>query len=101
MVFSGARQWKHDCRCNENVAEQRRVNKWIRMHSEVSKSNASYFISEDRVGDAVDEDDLLDLLDRHKHIIVCNVCGAIKAIDSDNSGNGGPDPADSEQSSLL
>lgn len=76
MIRSGATQWRHDCTC----AEARQSQPWERMHSEVSRANAQYFVEGDRVGDAVTEADLYDFLDRHDHAIVCNVCGTIKGL---------------------
>jgi hypothetical protein len=51
------------------------------MHSEVSKSNLSFFISEGRVGDDIDEDDLRARLDRTDGaLIACNNCGTLREV---------------------
>lgn len=54
------------------------------MHSQVSKSNLSFFISEDRVDADVDEDDLRSRLDRadrrDEALVVCNNCGTIREV---------------------
>jgi len=89
---SGAAQWRAECtaRCASEVAQQRRVNPWTRMHSEVSYNNREFFISENRVGDDMTAEALRELLDQHDHVLVCNNCGAITAINSD----GGDDKRD-------
>lgn len=78
---SGARQWRVDCDCVPEVAEERRIQPWERMHSEVSRSNASYFIEEDRLDEDLSEDDLLDRLKAADGTLVCcNVCGDLKEV---------------------
>lgn len=73
---SGARQWRHPCDCGNSEIGSRR------MHSEVSKNNASYFISESRVGENISEDDLRGMLGRADgSLICCNHCGALRVVD--------------------
>jgi len=86
VSVSGARQWRHDCRCAERngVAQQRHTNQLKRMHSQVTRANLSYFVVEDRVGEEVSEADLrriLNDLEDGQALIVCNVCGAIRVVD--------------------
>ena len=81
MSQSGARQWRLDCTCHPEVAEQRHSQEWERMHSEVSLRNAGYFIEEDRVPDDVTEADLKAWKENYDSVVVCNPCGNIKGID--------------------
>lgn len=76
----GATQWRHECDCLPEVAEERITQKWFRMHSEVSFANVSFFISEGRVADDVTEEELLMLKEQFDHVIVCNVCQSIKGL---------------------
>jgi len=73
---SGARQWRVACEdCGNPVSDRKR------MHSQVSKSNLSFFISEDRVDDDIDEDDLRGRLERADGaLVVCNNCGTIREV---------------------
>lgn len=80
---SGATQWRLDCLCAPAVAEQRHTQPWERMHSEVSYNNRRFFIDERRVPVSVSKSDLKDLLDQHETVVVCNVCGSVKAINND------------------
>lgn len=81
MIHSGARQWRYDCTCSPEVAEARHSQEWQRMHSEVSRANAEYFVSEDRVDGDVEEADLVELVQEYAHVIVCNVCGDLKTLE--------------------
>jgi hypothetical protein len=59
------------------------------MHSQVSKRNAEYFISEDRLADDdITEAELRKRVEQaHGTIVVCNVCGSIKEVGTaDESG---------------
>lgn len=81
---SGATQWRYDCDCAEAVAEERHTQQWQRMHSQVSKANAKYFIEEDRLATDMTQYELRDMVDTASGtIIVCNVCGKIKEAGSD------------------
>ncbi|MDG5778946.1 hypothetical protein VB773_01370 [Haloarculaceae archaeon H-GB2-1] len=83
MSHSGARQWRVDCECVPEVAEQRDSQKWQRMHSQVSKRNATYFISEDRLAEDISESELRERLERiDGALVACNVCGSLKRVDT-------------------
>lgn len=82
MSVSGARQWRHDCDCLPEVAEERHSQEWERMHSEISQRNLEYFVEENRVGDGVDVEDLERIYQQADgHVLVCNVCGTIRVVD--------------------
>lgn len=84
MSTSGARQWRLDCTCLPEVAEARHTQNWERMHSQVSKNNCGYFISERRVDTkAWSEAALRRLVGRHDTVAVCNPCGSVKADNGD------------------
>jgi hypothetical protein len=82
-MYSGARQWRHDCDCAPEVAAERTSQKWERMHSQISKANVGYFTKENRVDEDINH---LELRRRHSKVegtlIVCNVCGDIKEVDT-------------------
>lgn len=75
---SGARQWRVACStCGKPEVEH------LRMHSQVSQANAEYFISENRVGENVTEDQLRAMHDRADGaLVVCNNCNTIREVDS-------------------
>jgi hypothetical protein len=51
------------------------------MHSQVSESNLTFFISEGRVDDHIDEDDLRTRFDRTDGtLIACNSCGTLREV---------------------
>lgn len=76
--MTGAKQWRASCRTCRSRWISEGSQKSLVFHSEVSHNNAQYFISEERVGDRVTEEDLLSLLERYDRVLVCNVCGGIK-----------------------
>lgn len=67
------------------------------MHSQVSQANASYFISEDRLArDDLDAGDLEEMVrETDGNIIVCNQCGALKEVGTDDDDAADPDGIDS------
>ncbi len=75
MSHSGARQWRVSCDCADQKVDGKR------MHSQVSKRNAEYFIIEDRLAADLDEDELVQ---RHEQadgaLVACNVCGSLKEV---------------------
>lgn len=100
-VRSGATQWRHDCDCHPDLAEARDSQHWERIHSEVSKANAEFFIKESRVDDDVFEADLRDLVDEHEHVLVCNLCSSIKTLDnSSDSSDSSTDAAQAGQTTI-
>jgi rubrerythrin len=83
MVSSGARQWRVDCDCAPEVARQRHSQEWERMHSQVSKANAAYFIEEDRIDQDISEGELRKRVDQADGtIVVCNVCGTMREVEA-------------------
>jgi rubrerythrin len=78
---AGAQQWDTTCNCHPGLAAERHTQEWLRKHSEVTRNNHTYFIRENRVGEAVDAATLRSLLEQHDHVLVCNVCGRIKGVD--------------------
>lgn len=82
-MHSGARQHRAECDCLPEVAEERHSQPWVRMHSQVSKANHEFFISEGRVDDSLTAEDLLERWEEADGtLIVCNVCGSIKEVGS-------------------
>jgi hypothetical protein len=75
---SGATQWRVICdHCGNPVSD------CLRMHSQISKSNLTYFIEEDRLREDLDESDLLERYQRAAGaLVVCNNCGTIREVDS-------------------
>ena len=81
MSHSGARQWRYDCDCNPEVAEARHSQEWQRMHSQVSRANAEYFITEDRLKCDINESELRRRVKNADGTpIVCNACGKLKEV---------------------
>lgn len=81
MPSSGARQWRYDCDCLPEVADERRTQEWQRMHSQVSKANAGYFISEGRLAADLDKSELRERVDQADGtLIACNVCGTLREV---------------------
>lgn len=80
-VHSGARQWRHECDCAPDVAAERETQEWERMHSQVSEANAEHFVSEERLENELDAEDLREMVrETSGSIIACNVCGRIKEV---------------------
>lgn len=75
---SGAHQWRVPCEHLDDRPSERA------MHSEVSRNNLSFFVSERRVTEDVDEDDLRQWLDRAEAIdgalVFCNHCKRGKIV---------------------
>ncbi|MDS0280648.1 hypothetical protein [Haloarcula onubensis] len=75
MSHSGARQWRVSCPCAAEKVDGKR------MHSQVSKANAEYFVTEDRLAADLDEEELRERHDRADGALVaCNVCGKLKEV---------------------
>lgn len=80
-MHSGARQWRADCDCAPDVAAERRTQKWERMHSQVSKANAKYFVSENRIDKDISQGELRQRVNQADGtVLVCNVCGKLKEV---------------------
>jgi len=75
---SGAQQWRVTCEyCGNPVSDR------LRMHSQVSRANLSYFIEEDRLRRDLDESALLERYQRADGaLVVCNNCGTIREVES-------------------
>lgn len=77
MTHSGARQWRVKCECGLEDAEH------LRMHSQVSQANLSYFITEDRLAADLTESELRSRYEEADGtLIVCNECGDLKEVDA-------------------
>jgi hypothetical protein len=51
------------------------------MHSQVSKANAGYFISEGRLAADLDKSELRERVDQADGtLIACNVCGTLREV---------------------
>jgi len=51
------------------------------MHSQVSRTNATYFIQEERLDEDLSEDELLERLEEGDGTLVCcNSCGDLKEV---------------------
>lgn len=88
----GATQWRPECACSKPLAGSDRS-----MHSEVSKRNLPYFISEQRVPPGVDEAQLREWYERaqdaDRHLLACNHCRRVREYGGGVSRVlAGPDP---------
>jgi len=80
-THSGATQWRVDCDCLPEVAEARHTQPWERMHSQVSKRNAGYFIEEARLNGDFSKAELRRRVEQTDGtIVVCNSCGKLKEV---------------------
>lgn len=88
--MTGARQWRLPCSCfvesdaSVDAGEQKDGRSIPRMHSEISRANHELFVKEERVGPAVEPNDLLRLVERTEadggHLVVCNACRTIRVV---------------------
>lgn len=79
-----SRQWRHECNCAPSVAEERDVNPWIRMHSQLSRNNYEEF-DQNRL-ENVASDRIHEWLNEYTDgtVIVCNVCQTVKVVDRED-----------------